>query len=185
MSKQAKAMQRLIRNREGNEAYDSDEEKNPYASSVSGNSMAFFFCFLCAKKQKESRKGENKRVFFFAFSVLTRGRRRKRRKRRLLQLHPLRNHRPRSRLRSQIPEQVHKHQSLPLLPVPQANQERHHLYPHLPLVDILWLRSAPLAKRFPNRISAAVTALPVAGQLAPPLKHRALLLPVKPLTAKS
>lgn len=35
MSKQAKAMQRLIRNREGNEAYDSDEEKNPYASSVS------------------------------------------------------------------------------------------------------------------------------------------------------
>lgn len=37
MSKQAKAMQRLIRNREGNEAYDSDEEKNPYASSVSDN----------------------------------------------------------------------------------------------------------------------------------------------------
>ncbi|KAF8639943.1 hypothetical protein AX17_001193 [Amanita inopinata Kibby_2008] len=33
MSKQAKAMQRLIRNREGNEAYESDEEKNPYASS--------------------------------------------------------------------------------------------------------------------------------------------------------
>ena len=37
MSKQAKAMQRLIRNREGNEAYESDEEKNPYASSVSGH----------------------------------------------------------------------------------------------------------------------------------------------------
>ncbi|PFH52726.1 hypothetical protein AMATHDRAFT_56087 [Amanita thiersii Skay4041] len=33
MSKQAKAMQRLIRNREGNEAYESDDEKNPYASS--------------------------------------------------------------------------------------------------------------------------------------------------------
>lgn len=35
MSKQAKAMQKLIRNREGNEAYDSDEEENPYASSAS------------------------------------------------------------------------------------------------------------------------------------------------------
>ena len=35
MSKQAKAMQKLIRNREGNEAYQSDEEENPYASSVS------------------------------------------------------------------------------------------------------------------------------------------------------
>lgn len=46
MSKQAKAMQRLIRNREGNEAYDSDEEKNPYASSVSGNSYDFFFLLL-------------------------------------------------------------------------------------------------------------------------------------------
>ncbi|KAJ7781238.1 transcription initiation factor [Mycena metata] len=33
MSKQAKAMQKLIRNREGNDAYDSDDEKNPYASS--------------------------------------------------------------------------------------------------------------------------------------------------------
>lgn len=35
MSKQAKAMQKLIRNREGNDAYDSEEEENPYASSVS------------------------------------------------------------------------------------------------------------------------------------------------------
>ncbi|KXN86274.1 Transcription initiation factor IIF subunit alpha [Leucoagaricus sp. SymC.cos] len=34
MSKQAKAMQKLIRNREGNDAYESDEDnKNPYASS--------------------------------------------------------------------------------------------------------------------------------------------------------
>ncbi|KAJ7179166.1 transcription initiation factor [Mycena filopes] len=33
MSKQAKAMQKLIRSREGNDAYDSDDEKNPYASS--------------------------------------------------------------------------------------------------------------------------------------------------------
>jgi len=32
-SKQAKAIQKLIRNREGNDAYESDEEKNPYASS--------------------------------------------------------------------------------------------------------------------------------------------------------
>jgi transcription initiation factor TFIIF subunit alpha len=35
MSKQAKAMQKLIRSREGNDAYESEEEKNPYASSVS------------------------------------------------------------------------------------------------------------------------------------------------------
>jgi transcription initiation factor TFIIF subunit alpha len=34
-NKQAKAMQKLIRNREDNEAYESDEEKNPYATSVS------------------------------------------------------------------------------------------------------------------------------------------------------
>ncbi|KAG6887691.1 hypothetical protein C0995_013433 [Termitomyces sp. Mi166 len=34
MTKQAKAMQKLIRNREGNDAYDSDEEENPYASSA-------------------------------------------------------------------------------------------------------------------------------------------------------
>ncbi|KAJ7591011.1 transcription initiation factor [Mycena floridula] len=32
-TKQEKAMQKLIRNREGNDAYDSDEEKNPYATS--------------------------------------------------------------------------------------------------------------------------------------------------------
>lgn len=32
-SKQAKAMQKLIRNREDNEAYASDDEKNPYATS--------------------------------------------------------------------------------------------------------------------------------------------------------
>ncbi|KDR83739.1 hypothetical protein GALMADRAFT_236092 [Galerina marginata CBS 339.88] len=32
-SKQAKAMQKLIRSREGNDVYESDEEKNPYASS--------------------------------------------------------------------------------------------------------------------------------------------------------
>ncbi|KAG5643947.1 hypothetical protein DXG03_009298 [Asterophora parasitica] len=34
MTKQAKAMQKLIRNREGNDAYESEEEENPYASSV-------------------------------------------------------------------------------------------------------------------------------------------------------
>ncbi|KAF7332211.1 Transcription initiation factor [Mycena kentingensis (nom. inval.)] len=33
MTKQAKRMQKLIRNREGNDAYDSDDDKNPYASS--------------------------------------------------------------------------------------------------------------------------------------------------------
>ncbi|TFK75907.1 Rap30/74 interaction domain-containing protein [Pluteus cervinus] len=33
VTKQEKAMQKLIRKREGNDAYDSDEEKNPYASS--------------------------------------------------------------------------------------------------------------------------------------------------------
>jgi len=35
MNKQAKAIQKLIRSREGNDAYGSDDEKNPYASSVS------------------------------------------------------------------------------------------------------------------------------------------------------
>ncbi|TRM67592.1 hypothetical protein BD626DRAFT_449538 [Schizophyllum amplum] len=33
ISKSAKRMQRMIRQREGNDAYDSDEEENPYASS--------------------------------------------------------------------------------------------------------------------------------------------------------
>lgn len=42
-SKQAKAMQKMIRNREGNEAYESDEDENPYASSV----RASRFCKLC------------------------------------------------------------------------------------------------------------------------------------------
>ncbi|KAJ7904517.1 transcription initiation factor [Mycena olivaceomarginata] len=32
ITKQGKAIQKMIRNREGNEAYDSDDEKNPYAS---------------------------------------------------------------------------------------------------------------------------------------------------------
>jgi transcription initiation factor TFIIF subunit alpha len=34
-SKQEKAMRKLIREKEGNDVYDSDEERNPYASSVS------------------------------------------------------------------------------------------------------------------------------------------------------
>lgn len=33
-TKQEKAMQKLIRKREGNDAYDSDDDRNPYASSV-------------------------------------------------------------------------------------------------------------------------------------------------------
>ena len=33
-NRQAKALERALRNREGNNAYESDEEKNPYASSV-------------------------------------------------------------------------------------------------------------------------------------------------------
>lgn len=48
MSKQAKAMQKLIRNREGNDAYESDEEENPYASSVSSigkNRLRFLMTF--------------------------------------------------------------------------------------------------------------------------------------------
>ncbi|KAF8195889.1 hypothetical protein K438DRAFT_1760754 [Mycena galopus ATCC 62051] len=35
MTKQAKAMQKMIRTREGNDAYDSDEDNNPYASTAS------------------------------------------------------------------------------------------------------------------------------------------------------
>ncbi|KAK7470644.1 transcription factor IIF subunit tfg1 [Stygiomarasmius scandens] len=34
MSKQAKAMQKMLRSREGNDVYESDEEENPYASSA-------------------------------------------------------------------------------------------------------------------------------------------------------
>ena len=34
MSKAERRMQKLIRSREGNDAYESDDEKNPYASSV-------------------------------------------------------------------------------------------------------------------------------------------------------
>jgi transcription initiation factor TFIIF subunit alpha len=34
-SKQEKAMRKLIREKEGNDAYDSDDDRNPYASSVS------------------------------------------------------------------------------------------------------------------------------------------------------
>lgn len=33
--KSMKKMQKMIRSREGNNAYESDEEENPYASSVS------------------------------------------------------------------------------------------------------------------------------------------------------
>jgi transcription initiation factor TFIIF subunit alpha len=45
MSKQAKAMQKLIRNREGNEAYESDddENQNPYASAVSHSILGEIF----------------------------------------------------------------------------------------------------------------------------------------------
>jgi transcription initiation factor TFIIF subunit alpha len=35
LTKDGKAMKKLIRNLEKNTAYDSDEERNPYASSVS------------------------------------------------------------------------------------------------------------------------------------------------------
>ncbi|KAF7352788.1 Transcription initiation factor IIF subunit alpha [Mycena venus] len=51
MSKQAKAMQKLIRTREGNDAYDSDDEKNPYASSArggGGGSPGRACCFTAA-----------------------------------------------------------------------------------------------------------------------------------------
>ena len=34
ISKSAKRMQRMIRQREGNNAYESDDDENPYASSV-------------------------------------------------------------------------------------------------------------------------------------------------------
>jgi hypothetical protein len=33
-TRQAKALEKMIRDREGNNAYESDEDKNPYASSV-------------------------------------------------------------------------------------------------------------------------------------------------------
>jgi transcription initiation factor TFIIF subunit alpha len=37
LTRDGKAMKKLIRNLEKNTAYDSDDEKNPYASSVGGD----------------------------------------------------------------------------------------------------------------------------------------------------
>jgi len=55
-SKQAKAMQKLIRNREDNEAYESDEEKNPYATSVSIFASLWLFALLIIPCRKRRRK---------------------------------------------------------------------------------------------------------------------------------
>jgi transcription initiation factor TFIIF subunit alpha len=41
LTKDGKAMKKLIRNLESNTAYDSDDERNPYASSVSFSVLIF------------------------------------------------------------------------------------------------------------------------------------------------
>lgn len=38
-NKQQKALEKMIKNREGNTAYDSDDDKNPYASSVRSSGL--------------------------------------------------------------------------------------------------------------------------------------------------
>lgn len=58
MSKQARAMQKLIRNREGNDAYESDDDnRNPYASSVKPSVFIpeMMCLFLCRKKKKKKK----------------------------------------------------------------------------------------------------------------------------------
>jgi transcription initiation factor TFIIF subunit alpha len=44
LTKDGKAMKKLIRNLEQNTAYDSDDERNPYASSVSCHVVVFLSC---------------------------------------------------------------------------------------------------------------------------------------------
>jgi len=58
-SKQAKAMQKLIRNREDNEAYESDDEKNPYATSVSLLFYLVIFALLTILCRRRRRKRRN------------------------------------------------------------------------------------------------------------------------------
>jgi len=56
-SKQSKAMQKLIRNREGNDAYESDEEKNPYASSaVSIDRLYYLLALICSTGRGGGRR---------------------------------------------------------------------------------------------------------------------------------
>ena len=43
LTKDGRAIKKLIRNLEKNNAYDSDEEKNPYASSVSDSCISIHF----------------------------------------------------------------------------------------------------------------------------------------------
>ena len=48
----------MIRNREGNDAYESDEEKNPYASSVSTETKVAIFVLLILFFQEEEQEEE-------------------------------------------------------------------------------------------------------------------------------
>jgi transcription initiation factor TFIIF subunit alpha len=53
INKQAKAMQKLIRNREGNDVYESEEDKNPYASSVSTSFLPFSNTLYSFQEEEE------------------------------------------------------------------------------------------------------------------------------------
>lgn len=53
INKQAKAMQKLIRNREGNDAYESEDDKNPYASSVSTSFLPFSYTLYSFRKRRK------------------------------------------------------------------------------------------------------------------------------------
>jgi hypothetical protein len=46
----------LIRKREGNEAYESDEDKNPYASSVSTQSKVLFLLLIFFLGRRTGRR---------------------------------------------------------------------------------------------------------------------------------
>ena len=59
LTKQGEAMKKLIRNREGNDVYDSDDEKNPYASSASiryfhSLSLSYFLVFRRRKRKRKN-----------------------------------------------------------------------------------------------------------------------------------
>lgn len=140
MSKQAKAMQKLIRNREGNDAYESDEDnRNPYASSVRPSySVVLIDRFIpFYRKKKRKRKKNYQHSLGLPF-----------------------NSNP-SRL---TPKPSHRHQNLEM---PTIREPRLPLL-HLHWAGTLLLRSVPPVPRHPNQLTRASVRATV-QQTAEPL----------------
>jgi hypothetical protein len=55
-TKTGDAMRKLIRNLERNDVYDSDDEKNPYASSVRDTRSSNFSILLIIVNRRKKRK---------------------------------------------------------------------------------------------------------------------------------